>query len=61
LAELEPVHGVVFTGRRYDTGDRADYVKAVVRLACERADIGQELWTWLQEYVRNGGPAGTGA
>ncbi len=56
LAGIEPVHGVIFTGRRYDTGDRADYVKAVVRLACERADIGPELWDWLQEYVRAGGP-----
>ena len=27
------VHGVVFRGRRYDTGDRLDYLKAVVRLA----------------------------
>ncbi len=56
LAKHEPVHGVVFNGRRYDTGDRADYVKAVVRLACERADIGPELWSWLQEYVAAGGP-----
>ncbi len=62
LAGIEPVHGVIFTGRRYDTGDRADYVKAVVRLACERADIGPELWDWLQEYVRAGGPhPGVGA
>ena len=26
------VHGVVFRGRRYDTGDRLDYLKAVVKL-----------------------------
>jgi UTP--glucose-1-phosphate uridylyltransferase len=58
LAQIEPVHGVVFTGRRYDTGDRGDYVKAVVRLACERPDIGPDLWTWLQDYVRSGGPHG---
>ena len=58
LAKIEPVHGVVFNGRRYDTGDRADYVKAVVRLACERPDIGPELWAWLQEYVAAGGPGG---
>ena len=44
LAHIEPVHGVVFTGRRYDTGDKTDYIKAVVRLACERDDIGAELW-----------------
>jgi UTP--glucose-1-phosphate uridylyltransferase len=58
LAQIEPVHGVVFTGRRYDTGDRGDYIKANVRLACERGDIGPDLWQWLQEYVRSGGPNG---
>ncbi len=52
----EPVHGVVFTGRRYDTGDRVDYLKAVIRLACERPDIGAELYPWLEEYVSSGGP-----
>jgi UTP--glucose-1-phosphate uridylyltransferase len=46
------VHGVVFRGRRYDTGDRADYLKAVIRLACDRADLGPELLTWLGEFVR---------
>ncbi|MCK9874195.1 UTP--glucose-1-phosphate uridylyltransferase GalU [Frankia sp. AgPm24] len=51
-----PVHGVVFTGRRYDTGDRVDYLKAVIRLACERADLGPELYPWIEEYVAAGGP-----
>ena len=37
------VHGVVFRGRRYDTGDRLDYLKAVVRLASERPDLGAGL------------------
>ena len=54
----EPVHGVIFTGRRYDTGDRVDYLKAVIRLACERPDIGTELYPWLEEYVSAGGPKG---
>jgi UTP--glucose-1-phosphate uridylyltransferase len=52
----EPVHGVVFTGRRYDTGDRVDYLKAIIRLACERPDLGPELYPWLEEYVAGGGP-----
>ena len=47
----EPVHGVVFKGRRYDTGDRADYLKAVVRLAVERPDIGPDFLAWLREFV----------
>jgi UTP--glucose-1-phosphate uridylyltransferase len=47
----EPLHGVVFTGRRYDTGDRLDYLKAVVRLAVERDDLGPPLRAWLTEFV----------
>jgi len=55
LAEDEkvggPVHGVVFKGRRYDTGDRGDYLRAIVRLACEREDLGPDFRTWLRSYV----------
>ncbi|AYN34798.1 UTP--glucose-1-phosphate uridylyltransferase [Streptomyces albus] len=55
LAEDEkvggPVHGVVFKGRRYDTGDRGDYLRAIVRLACEREDLGPDFRTWLRRYV----------
>jgi UTP--glucose-1-phosphate uridylyltransferase len=46
-----PVHGVVFRGRRYDTGDKADYLKAVVQLGCDRADLGPEFRAWLAEFV----------
>jgi UTP--glucose-1-phosphate uridylyltransferase len=46
-----PVHGVVFSGRRYDTGDRLDYLKAVIRLASERDDLGPPLRSWLREFV----------
>ena len=45
------VYGVVFRGRRYDTGDRLDYLKAVVRLASERKDLGPPLREWLRDFV----------
>jgi UTP--glucose-1-phosphate uridylyltransferase len=45
-----PTHGVVFRGRRYDTGDRLEYVKAVVRLAVRHPDIGSDFRAWLGEY-----------
>jgi len=45
------VHGVVFRGRRYDTGDRLDYLKAVVKLASERDDLGPDLRDWLRDFV----------
>jgi UTP--glucose-1-phosphate uridylyltransferase len=46
-----PVHGVVFPGRRYDTGDRLEYLKTVVRLAAEREDLGPAFREWLQEFT----------
>jgi len=48
------IHGVVFRGRRYDTGDRLDYLKAVVRLALERDDLGPPLREWLIEHLAVG-------
>jgi UTP--glucose-1-phosphate uridylyltransferase len=50
------VYGVIFRGRRYDTGDRLDYLKAVVQLACERQDLGPDLRDWLRKYVAGLGP-----
>jgi UTP--glucose-1-phosphate uridylyltransferase len=50
-----PVHGVVFRGRRYDTGDRLGYVKAVVQLAGRHPEIGTDFTAWLRDYVS--GPA----
>jgi UTP--glucose-1-phosphate uridylyltransferase len=46
-----PVHAVVFRGRRYDTGDRGDYLRTIVRLACERDDLGPEFRDWLRLFV----------
>jgi UTP--glucose-1-phosphate uridylyltransferase len=46
-----PVHAVVFRGRRYDTGDRGDYLRTIVRLACERDDLGPEFRDWLRTFV----------
>jgi UTP--glucose-1-phosphate uridylyltransferase len=45
------VYGVVFRGRRYDTGDRLDYIKAIVQLAVDREDLGPELRPWLRDFA----------
>ncbi|MFE6736864.1 UTP--glucose-1-phosphate uridylyltransferase GalU [Microbacterium sp. NPDC057650] len=45
------VVGVIFRGRRYDTGDRVDYIKAIVQLASDRDDLGPELRPWLKEFA----------
>ncbi|HLR93408.1 MAG TPA: UTP--glucose-1-phosphate uridylyltransferase [Jiangellaceae bacterium] len=45
------VRAVVFRGRRYDTGDRQDYLRTTVRLAAEREDLGPQFRAWLRTYV----------
>lgn len=50
------VYGIVFRGRRYDTGDKLEYLKAVVQIASDREDLGQDFSAWIREFVdsRNG-------
>jgi UTP--glucose-1-phosphate uridylyltransferase len=45
------MRAVVFRGRRYDTGDRLDYLLTTVRLAVERPDLGPDFTSWLREFV----------
>lgn len=45
------VYGVIFRGRRYDTGDKIDYIKAIIELAAEREDLGPELRPWLVQFA----------
>ena len=45
------VYGVVFRGRRYDTGDKLSYLKAVISIAAERVEFGEELRAWMKAFV----------
>lgn len=45
------VHGVVFKGRRYDTGGKQSYLQATVRLASAREDLGPDFRAWLRDFV----------
>jgi UTP--glucose-1-phosphate uridylyltransferase len=51
LAVGGTVHGVVFKGVRHDTGDKADHLRTVVRLTCERPDLGPEFVRWLRGFL----------
>jgi UTP--glucose-1-phosphate uridylyltransferase len=58
LAQRDPadgggVHGVLFRGRRYDTGNKVDYLRTLVQFACERPDMAGEFLPWLRKYVDN--------
>lgn len=47
------VRGIVFRGRRYDTGDKLDFIKATLRIAVDREDIGSDLKVWLKDFSKN--------
>ncbi|RBQ13940.1 UTP--glucose-1-phosphate uridylyltransferase [Spongiactinospora rosea] len=52
-SEGGPVHGVLFRGRRYDTGNKLDYLRTVVQFAAERPDLAPEFVPWLREFLGN--------
>jgi UTP--glucose-1-phosphate uridylyltransferase len=56
LAKMSPadgggVRGLLFHGRRYDTGNKLDYLRTLVQFACERSDLAEEMVPWLRKYV----------
>jgi UTP--glucose-1-phosphate uridylyltransferase len=58
LAGMDPadgggVYGVLFRGRRYDTGNKVDYLRTLVQFAVERPDVAEEFVPWLRKYVDN--------
>lgn len=64
LATMPPelgggVHGVVFSGRRYDTGDKLGWLQATIRLAVRRPGLGDDLRAWLVDYVAGDFPDGS--
>ncbi len=51
IADGGGVHGVLFRGRRYDTGNKLDFLKTTVEFACARPDLSPDFVPWLREYV----------
>jgi UTP--glucose-1-phosphate uridylyltransferase len=47
------VHGVLFRGRRFDTGNKLDYLRTMVQFGCERPDLAQQFVPWLRKYLDN--------
>ena len=47
-----PVFGLVHEYRRFDTGDKLSYLKAIVQLAGEREDLGPAFNKWLKKYTK---------
>jgi UTP--glucose-1-phosphate uridylyltransferase len=55
LTATQDVYGYIFSEGRYDTGNKIDYLRAVVELAAARDDLGPEFRAFLADYVRREG------
>ena len=53
LAQRGEVRGVLFHGRRYDTGNKLDYLRTLVHFAAERSDLASEFVPWLRKYLES--------
>lgn len=52
LCAERQLHGLKFTGRRFDIGGKADWIKATVELALEREDLADELKSSLGQFFK---------
>jgi len=48
LLSRRPIDGYLFTGKRYDAGDKLGFLKATVELAMKRADLGPAFREYLK-------------
>jgi UTP--glucose-1-phosphate uridylyltransferase len=58
LTDERPVYGVLFSGRRYDAGDKLGFLKASLDIALNRSDIGPELALYLRTLAASHAPTG---
>ena len=47
--EKKNVYAYKFKGKRYDAGDKLEYVKAIIDFALERGDLKEEIERYLEE------------
>lgn len=51
-ASAGKVHGLIYDGERFDTGEILGYITTVVEFATRRADIGPDVKAWLRKFVQ---------
>ncbi len=49
----KPIRAIRYTGPRYDVGTKGDWLRATVRLAVDRPDLGPEFRAFLRELVQS--------
>lgn len=53
LAQLEPMMAKVFSGRRYDVGDKMGYLEATIDFALKRPELREPLMAYMKKSLEN--------
>jgi UTP--glucose-1-phosphate uridylyltransferase len=53
LAAKGELRGVLFSGRRFDTGNKLDYLRTMVMFAAERPDLAGDFIPWLRKFLED--------
>ena len=54
VQEQTPVWAYVFSGKRFDVGDRLGFVEATIEYALRREDLAEDLSAYLRKLVQDG-------
>ena len=52
LLATRPIDGYLFSGKRYDAGDKLGFLKATVEFALKREDLGESFRSYLESLRR---------
>jgi len=55
LARVQPIYACLFSGERYDVGDKLGFLQATVMYALNNAELGPAFRQFLKDVVQNGG------
>ena len=51
--KTHPCYACVFTGKRYDIGNKVGYIKALIDYSLKREDMREEILSYLQDKMSN--------
>lgn len=54
VQEQTPVWAYIFSGKRFDVGDRLGFVEATIEYALRREDLAEDLSAYLRDLVQDG-------
>ncbi|MGI6317345.1 MAG: UTP--glucose-1-phosphate uridylyltransferase GalU [Dethiobacteria bacterium] len=54
VQEQTPVWAYIFSGKRFDVGDRLGFVEATIEYALRREDLAEDLSAYLRKLVQDG-------